>query len=421
MNGEIYSIEYANARAEEIKEIEKSISETKKKKMLFQTLPFHKRRRTASFDERRLPKELRRAARTKRRRVKQTVKDQKNLLKAHTWYAKRFTMYKRGDMYVPFKRHSKSDSFIAKSLQTRGVLCDISYNRVYVSKEKCESRVQYTGAYNRAIIWNTTEENRPSGEEKKEDRFLDSTIIITEKISEVNSKIEMFKEIEGLSVFEIFGSQLLFAKTSYVNCQSVESLLSSAELSYICLRYIDKSFILVARRHCMELLQKAVVGGIVPCGILELQRIAAETGKVVYPYEIPMHVQGSAFLEHMHNIEKEEQERKPKGKKDVIFLPTYEEKLKNQTMILFVADKGSFPCRSVVVQSSKTADFDMDGEEEIVGEVGRSSFSFKKGRTVGLAYISKDVETGKSLFIRNLKNRIFRKVEYKVVDFSMIL
>lgn len=420
MDTEIYSIDYANNRASEIKSIEKSIAETKKNKMLFQTLPFHKRRRTASFDERRLPKELRRAARTKRRRIKQTVKDQTNLLKAHTWYAKRFTMYKRGEMHVPFKRHSKSDSFIAKSLQTRGVLCDISFSRVYVSEKEYPSEIQYDALYNRSIIWSTQNTSECSADESR-NGLLDKTILITENTSSMENKIESFKEIVGLAVFEIFGVQSLFAETENINCQRVEDLLDASELAYVCLRFPTKSYVIVSRKHCMALLQIAVVKGIVPCGVLELQRIATETEKVVYPYEIPLHPEGRAFLQHIHSIEEEEQQRKPLGKRSVIFSPIYEKKIENQTMMLFSADKGSFPCRSVVIQSPNTSDFTIDGKEEVIGEVGRSSFSFKKGKTVGLLYIDNNVKITQNLFIRSIKNKICRKVQYKVVDSTMIL
>ncbi|KAI5188853.1 hypothetical protein NEMIN01_0221 [Nematocida minor] len=421
MDAEIYSIDYANNRASEIKEIERSIKETRKNKMLFQTLPFHKRRRTASFDERRLPKELRRGERTKRRRVRQTVKDQKNLLKAHTWYAKRFTMYKRKEMHLPFKRHSKSDSFIAKALNTRGVLCDISYNRVYLSEKKHPTGAVFDQTYNRAIFWSPLIE--PKSHEKVQNNDLARrSIVITETLECLTTEpLETFREIENLSIFEIFGAQSLFSKTECVNCQTVEDLLSSTELAYICLRLQDRAYILVSRKHCMALLQKAVVSGIVPCSILELRRIATETERVVYPYDIPCHPQGKAFLEHIRTLQEEEQSKKPKGKKEVVFLPIYENTLEKQTMALFQANKGSFPSRSPVVQSEKTDDFAMSGAEEVIGEVGRSSFSFAKGKTAGLIYIDENVKITKNLFIRNLKNKTFRKIEYQIVDSTMML
>ncbi|KAH9386412.1 uncharacterized protein NEMAJ01_1308 [Nematocida major] len=413
MHVEIYSIDYANERGKEIQEIERSIAETKKNKMLFQALPFHKRRRTASFDERRLPRECRRGERNKRRRIKQTVKDQETLLKAHTWYAKRFFMYKRSDMAVPFKRHSKSEGFIAKALKTRGVLCDASYNKVFVSEKARPCGAVFDGEYARTFSWSAPAEDKPEKDGEK-------SVIIAERPARLGDTPEL-KEVKGLSVFEVFGAQSMFCKDAFINCTSVEALLDAEKLAYVCMRDRDKSYVLVPRRHCMELLQKAVVAGIVPCSIQELQRIATETEKVVYPYDIPQNAEGKAFLEHMAQTHKEEQEKKPKGKREVVFGPLYEKPLAEQKMLLFVAEKGSFPRRSPVAVSTRTEDFVMDGSENVVGEVGRSSFCFAKGKTTGVMYVDEDVHAEKHLFVRNLKNKTFRRVECTPVTHDMIL
>ncbi|KAI5160240.1 hypothetical protein NEAUS03_0997 [Nematocida ausubeli] len=421
MASEIYSIEYANARASEIKEIEKSICATKKNKMLFQIIPFHKRRRTASFDERRLPKECRRRARTKRRQIKQSVKDQKTLLKAHTWYAKRFEMYRRGSMFVPFKRHSKSEGFIAKAYKTRGVLCDISYNRVFTGETSLSTCCAFDADYNRGIVWSATALSSDAEVKGAGASMQEKSIVISESQEWVEASVRSFTEIEDLSIFEVFGKQTLFANSEFFNCVKVEDLLCTDSLSYVCMRVENKSYVLVARKHCMALLQKAVVSGIVPCSILELRRIATETEKVVYPYDIPQTAPGKAFLAHLSSLEEEQQSRKPKGKKDVIFRPLYEKELGSQKMYLFTANKGSFPAKSPVVQSDAADDFIMQGSEEVIGEVGRSSFSFAKGRTTGLIYIDKEARITGSLFVRNLKNNIFRKVECAAAEADAIL
>lgn len=417
---EIYSIEHANARAEEIQEIEKSIAARKKNKMLFQILPFHKRRRTASFDERRIPKEYRRGPRTKRRRIKQTVKDQENLLKAHTWYAKRFSMYKKGEIAVPLQRHSKSESFIAKALKTRGVLSDISYNKVYVTEMVCPAGIIFDAFYNKAVIWSSEAESKIDAGQGTT-AMQGRSIIITEDLQCIDVPADACKQISSLAVFEIFGTQELFSQTEFFNCDSVENLLEADTLAYICIRIPDKSYVLVGRKHCMELLQKSVVAGIVPCSIQELQRIATETEKVVYPYDIPQHVQGRAFLKYIHLLKEEEQKRKPKGKREVVFGPLYHRELKNQSMLLFVAPKGSFPRASPVVESNSVSDFEMNGSEEPIGVVGRSSFSFSKGKITGLLYIDENRQITNNLFVRNLKNKIFRRVEYTPVIKEMIL
>ncbi|KAI5165066.1 hypothetical protein NEIRO03_0124 [Nematocida sp. AWRm78] len=420
MDAQIYSIEYANARAAEIKEIEASIAATKKNKMLFQTLPFHKRRRTASFDERRLPKEYRRRARTKRRQIKQSVKDQKNLLKAHTWYAKRFNMYKRGNMAVPFKRHSKSEGFIAKAYKTRGVLCDVSCNQVYIGVTSMPTQSIIDKEYNRSIIWSG--EDIITQDSKTINGCLEGrSIVITESKEWVNSNVTSVQEIENLSVFEVFGKQTLFAKSELVNCKKIEDLIDSETPSYISMRVENKSYVIVSRKHCMWLLQKCVCSGIVPCSILELRRMATETERIVYPYDIPQNPHGKAFLLYLASLEEELQRKRPKGKKDVIFQPLYEKELGTQKILLFTATKGSFPPKSPVIQSDQSEEFIMQGNEEIIGEVGRSSFSFAKGRTAGILYIDENAEITKNLFVRNLKNNIFRRIEYTVATSGMIL
>ncbi|EQB60908.1 hydrolase (alpha beta hydrolase superfamily) [Vairimorpha apis BRL 01] len=83
---EIKIEDFLNERTEDIQKLEKAINGSKKKSLLFQRLPFYKRRRTRS---------------NIRKKMKRCRKRQRHILKTHVWYAKRFKMIKINNISLP--------------------------------------------------------------------------------------------------------------------------------------------------------------------------------------------------------------------------------------------------------------------------------------------------------------------------------
>lgn len=123
---DINTVEFIEARAKEIQSIEESIMKSNKKTMLFQRMPFYKRRRNRNYDKR------------KRKKLTRRKKD-RHFLRTHTFYSKRFFMMKletEEDIAIPVRRRLKSSKYIYKS-QDRGFVFDESFRGICV----CENDV----------------------------------------------------------------------------------------------------------------------------------------------------------------------------------------------------------------------------------------------------------------------------------------
>lgn len=117
MENEIDGKEFIKARRAELENLTKKISPTKKKKMLFQRLPYYKRRRLKSY-------------KNTRRRGK---------CSSEIFFAKRFSMIELNNRKIAYKRLLKGEKFIYKSLkeQKRGYFMDMSFRRLFLNKGCC--------------------------------------------------------------------------------------------------------------------------------------------------------------------------------------------------------------------------------------------------------------------------------------------
>ncbi|KAI5185214.1 hypothetical protein NEHOM01_0672 [Nematocida homosporus] len=421
---ELHAIAYANGCADEIQRIEREIREKPRNKMLFQTLPFHKRRRTASFDERRIPKEARRGEKSRRRAIRQRVVWGSGKLHAHTWYAKRFFMHTNLGTTLPYKRHMKSDKFIAAALSTRGLLSDISYCKVYlaggVGLDVLSPQVEYSSNYSRSIVWQNSTECIIIKDTQAEVNQGGSGESVNENENkcEVIGGNEEMPALEDLCIFMFYGEQKMYAATGYVNCRSARELVENrtGPLAYVCMA-LDQTrvVLLINRARCMEVMQKCVVGGIVPISTLELFRIGTELDRVVYPFDLLSTRRGHSLWEATNQAELDVLAKKPRGKRPVDVLPLFTGDLTQATPYLFVADKGSFMPGSPVIlaeslNSSEPEGFPMSGQESVVGCVLRSSFSFKRGRTTGVLYLAQLPDSTQTPFIRNRRSHQFYPV-----------
>ncbi|KAI5171796.1 hypothetical protein NEFER03_1101 [Nematocida sp. LUAm3] len=448
---EIYALECANKRGEEITRIEREIDGKRKKKMLFQTLPFHKRRRTASFDERRLPKKDRRGERNKRRRVKQRIALSPDKLRAHTWYSKRFCMYKNLDVFLPIKRNMKSDSFISAAIKTRGVLFDISYWKVSF----CPPEKKIFSSLGRALSFSLPNERKEELVYPLEDDINKQSASIEENtLNSANINVDRhivledekgespsictdvdFKKSEtqeDLCLFLLMGKRKIYEGSAYYNCDSLEEILSwrkedcKKSAPYMVVRMDEEKAVLVMKKEaCMEVLDKCVRGGVVPCSVLELFRIGTEKQKIVYPYDFPSTERGYDLYAHLEREEREKKERTPPGKRPVLFGKTFEDEVSKCVPYLFIAKKGIFPMGSPIVISDRKEEFTMTGEEKIIGMVWRSSFCFSRGSPSGVIWMNKEFSLfdpakatlcTQKIFARNIRTKVFREIE--VLPFS---
>lgn len=106
---DINAVDFVNQRSKEIQEIEESINQSRKKTMLFQRVPFYKRRRNRDYN--------------RKRKLKQRKGD-RHFLRTHKFYSKRFFMLKLDRCSIPFLRRVKSSKFIYK---TSDFIYDESY------------------------------------------------------------------------------------------------------------------------------------------------------------------------------------------------------------------------------------------------------------------------------------------------------
>lgn len=437
MDAEIYSIEYADERMEDIKKIEQEIAITKKNKMLFQTLPFHKRRRTAAFDERRLPLQYRRGNRYMRRK-KRNSRELLDRMKMHMYFAKRFSMYNSLGVFLPYERMQKSHKYIAAALKTRAIMHDISYHRVFhIAKTAGFLNLQYPESnkpvLSYGISYSSTYSNEIPIEAQIPPAFTSRRIslvspheklIILEKHDKDNAP-ERMQHISNICIFEVFGKRRDAFLAGYVQCNSIIELNSTENVSYISASTQDKSILLVGHKHVMQLVQRLTVKGLILCGIKELARIGTETNKIVYPYEFPHEFRGADIQRHAREKEYQELCGKPPGKVPTIYPPFFQGHNALRRPLYFYAKKGSFSEGSVVLLVGRNSSvtppetFEMTGKEKVVGEVIRSLFSYALGHTTGVIHVlnSIDPENLKVhwMYLREKRSRMCYKISYEII------
>ena len=121
---DINTIELIEARSKEIQFIEESIKKSNKKTMLFQRLPFYKRRRNRNYDRR------------KSKKFSYRKKD-RHFLRSHTFYAKRFFMLKLySEKNKTILKTDMDNQSVSSKCQEQFKLCDVDTDKYFENNHK---------------------------------------------------------------------------------------------------------------------------------------------------------------------------------------------------------------------------------------------------------------------------------------------
>lgn len=255
MNNEIDGEEFLKSRKKELNEFFNRISSTKKKKMLFQTLPYYKRRRTRSHIR----------------------KFKKKKCNSVIYFSKRFSMINMYGYKVALKNRLKSDSYIYKSLE-RGFFMDASFRKIFLNQKFC---LEESGMIRK--------------NECKHDEDFDS-----------------FKNYDVFYVLN-FKYDPGYYKIRNNKLLKIEMPCISISDEIIIIVYTNETIFLVHKKYTMSLIQILIYNGHIPIGIHEYFRICLELKKLTF-FDNNL----SIFKEYENEVSKlkiEKYNRTPKSKR----------------------------------------------------------------------------------------------------------
>lgn len=410
-NEDINIIDFIQSRSKEIQAIEDSINKTSKKTMLFQRLPFYKRRRNRNYDKRQLKKFSYR-------------KRDRHFLRTHNYYAKRFFMLKVENFSIPFRRRLKSSKYIYKS-QDRGFIFDESFR----------------GAteYKREDVFGSNSVGSPADDGK--DCENGTIMMVEEFLNKINGSKEIQQYSYGIvqqvdNEYEIIfkkESVILIGKRlnitgcpidcvfSVIHKDRLEEILESpfssnmkysfykAKCDYSTqdktgsYKSLETYKIFCARSEVMNVYQKMINGGVVPICLLEIHRLALENNLLTV-YD---NVSSALFKK----IEKsscrdiiEKYDRTPPSKRqeynlNLLFLSNE----RVYKYFIFRILKGTADAAAEIFSESQVEFSEEMGGfscvyRDPVGRVVRSAYKFGSGKCFGLGFFKKPPETSKCCF-----------------------
>lgn len=432
---DINVIEFIQSRSKEIQAIEESINKTNKKTMLFQRLPFYKRRRNRNYDKRKAKKFTYR-------------KRDRHFLRTHNYYSKRFFMLKVDDLSIPFKRRIKSSKYIYKS-QKRGFIFDESFRKAieYLKTDifrDLSSNEDIVDSFNpnsmsiqdfRLKLENTPYLNSNSyntiqkidneyeiifkkfsiiliGRELNIKGYPIDCVFSVMKNNNINEILEDYK-----SQFDQDDSKTANISEKCFNLALTEKLESQKNFSFYNsisnqsndTKYdkdgLESSKIFCSRREAMNILQKFISSNIIPICLSEIHRLHLENDCI----SIYDNVKSDLFK----NIEKsicakifEKYNKTPSSKKqsyDISRLFISNESIGKY--FIFKAIKGSIDPSAEIYCETQIENDENDEFSCIygdpIGRVVRSEYKFTSGQTYGLGFFNENFEVGK---YKNLKN-----------------
>lgn len=387
-NETINIIDFMKARGKEIEAIEASIENSKKKSMLFQRVPFYKRRRNRNYDKR------------MNRKFTYRKRD-RHFLRTHTFYSKRFFMLKLQYCSIPVTRRIKSSKYIYKS-QHRGFIFDESFRKVYV--------------YKKGIIYNLVHNTDLN------DKFFTSEIqnILKNLDFNKNDKIQYFNNefeiiVQGHSLFSI-GKRLIeeHQNVSYC-CISVmkkdipkECDLSDFESVKIAVseeKGLETCKILCKRSEIMNIFQKMIVNGFIPICLDEINRLALENSLMSIYDNVK-----SEIFEEIEAARNEEiigkYNRTPSSKKQ-----------KYGTSGLYLSHRLVWKYFMFkILKGRSMPGAEIYNDEKCVGHVIRSEFKYSSAYNYGLGFFTSEISFEDcGLYCKNLGQSNFYEIEIEKV------
>eukprot|EP00871_Galdieria_phlegrea_P000808 jgi/Galph1/1728/GphlegSOOS_G419.1 len=150
-------VDFVTARAQELARLREEIKKLGGKRQLFQTLPWHRRRRTMSHQSNRLPsrwkknqvdatettkrsigkqkcRKYRRKVKWLRERLKHRI-DRKDRLETHMWFAKRFHMTNYFDKQLPWCSVDRKERSAYRAAKNHSVIYDASFIDCWLLKD----------------------------------------------------------------------------------------------------------------------------------------------------------------------------------------------------------------------------------------------------------------------------------------------
>lgn len=411
---DIDAIELIEARAKEIQFIEESIKKSNKKTMLFQRLPFYKRRRNRNYDKRKSKKFTYR-------------KKDRHFLRTHTFYAKRFFMlkfetanfnctdfsdasfnnspeascvvpnFKYNDISIPMKRRIKSSKYIYKS-QDRGFLFDESFRGGFsyptdllveqilkIRSESCQTSKKFCSI-----------ELLPSISQISLFSFASS--IDLQKYDQVQCIENLYEVILTKEQIYIIGAWICDCSVSAHPLDGMVSIFKKEAYGFFELKNLknllifpDKAGgiqthkILCERSQMMSVFQSLSNNSIIPICLEEIYRLSYEHDQMT----IYDNIKGNLFKMIENSINKEivdKYNRTPKSKRteictDDLYLerdPKLKESEQN-VYCIFRIEKGNTERGAFLYK-----------ENLCIGRVIRSAYKFGNGKCYGLCVIYSD-------------------------------
>lgn len=341
---EIKIEDFLNERTEDIQKLEKAINVSKKKSLLFQRLPFYKRRRTRS---------------NIRKKMKRCRKRQRHILKTHVWYAKRFKMIKINNISLPLARNLKSNKYIYKS-QERGFIFDETYKTIKIKKIN-ETNYNYL--------------------EKNTIHLVKTEIGIIEIIITNNFLIELLPEFFGSSDVEACLS-LIKVKNNLLEqfSDNIEHDLINGIPCFIkSSSEFETGKILLKKCDVMDIWKMMIKNGVIPICIEELYRISIENKFMIFPFDDINSFFYKHYEDKINDTFLQKYHRTPASKKVKINeKDLYIYTLKKIYYYIFELKKGVLSKNAVIYDKTNL----------IIGKVIRGSFCFTSGRSRGICYLN---------------------------------
>lgn len=451
---DINATNFVDARSFEIQKLEAELQTSRKKTMLFQRLPFHKRRRTRD-------KHVNKRRFSRRRNTRQREK--------LVYYHKRFEMINLLGVYLPLQRREKSDSFIYKS-EHRGYAWIEHYKKAFVYEKSTETQslnalesVEIDLTEGSKLLETQINELKDDcmtviTDNEQYEVYKHGTFIVVISIGsprfsgyrfvkELGVPISLMKgvnsfmcDIENMFTSFLNNAQVitlqlekpddigelqvydnLDPETLNINVQGASiSTLSKERLKYkkedeivtftnvlVIPRMdsIERYKFIVSKDLLRELHDFIVKAGIVPVSLSELFRIGLEHKELIYPFDCPSSPLFRIYEKVAYSPEMEKWRRTPPGKRI-----NYEKFGSNDPWFLPSNFYDNFLCTAyfeVPKGSAKRMGLVYEGDC-IVGYVLRASYCYKIGKCRGVCVLRRGVEGDYK--IRNTNSKDFMEM-----------